>query len=171
MNKTFTIGIILGGITVLSPSVSLSQTAYANYKGRSINLTQSWEGAKACVVASGKINCFDSYTEADRFTGSSAPAQANTPRIASCSRNGWTYVYDGRNFTGRRLQFSDSGKWQSYYTYGFQNKQESWNNPRCGRVYLYDDATGLPYYIEDANTKSQDMGSWNNRADHIWIAP
>jgi hypothetical protein len=166
MKKTVTLGIILGGIAMLSPTVSLSQTAYANYKGRLINLTHSWEGAKACVVASGRVNCFDSYAEADKFTGFSAPVEVNSSTTASCSSNGWTYVYDGKNFTGRRLQFRDSGNWQSYYNYNFQNRQESWKNPRCRPVTLYDDATGLTY-TEGANAEDRDMGSWNNRADYI----
>jgi hypothetical protein len=171
MKKTFTLGIILGGIAMLSPSVSLSQTTYANYKGRLINLTQSWEGAKACVVASGKINCFDSYAEADRFTGSSAPAQTNTAKPAACGGI-WTYVYEHADFNekkqGRRLQFSDKGYWQDYDKYGFRNKQSSWKNPRCSRVFLYDSGT-RQQYTEGSNASSRNMGSWNDRADYIWL--
>jgi hypothetical protein len=172
MKKTVTLGIILGGIAMLSPTVSLSQTAYGNYKGRLINLTQSWEGAKACVVASGRVNCFDSYAEADKFTGSSDRAQAGTPTTASCTPNGYTYVYEDADFRGRRLQFRDNGYWQGYDTYGFRNKQSSWSNPRCYSVWLKDiDTNPDSYYIEGANSSSRNMGSWNNRADEIYLMP
>lgn len=148
------------------PTVRKSRVAYANYKGKSINLTSSWEGAKACVVESAKINCFDSYAQANSFTRSSDSLQTNSLSASACGT--WTYVYQYTNFRGRRLQFRDSGYWQDYATYGFRNRQSSWSNPRCKGVWLYDIGTGQ-YYYEGPNARSASMGAWDNRADYIYL--
>ncbi|MEU4351767.1 peptidase inhibitor family I36 protein [Streptomyces sp. NPDC023838] len=167
-----------------------SEPVMANYKGKKINLAESWEGAQACTqVTGGAVYCFDSQQEADEALPSIDPVAAaenkkqaaqagnrsgaSTTDIGDCNR---VCLFEHSNYTGRMLQWYQSGK-KNLGDWGFRDKASSGCVRRAtGGVLVYDARSFLPDpYMALGNPGCYDFtkvgyptgGSWNDKADYI----
>lgn len=153
--------------------------ALASYRGGTIDLSEGWGDAIACVVFSRiDVRCFDTYEEADAaaaVAGKSETTPSGRPSTLAKSDcgGGWLCLWEDAYYSNRRLQFSD-GYWQDLSAYGFNDKTSSWfNNQDCAWYnskndwgYLWDWAYGSSISLSPCGSAST-MGSWNDRADEV----
>ncbi|MFD0530465.1 peptidase inhibitor family I36 protein [Kitasatospora arboriphila] len=106
-----------------SPDKVPSKPVIATYKGKKIDLSKGWSGAKVCTeVTGGAVYCHDSLAEADKALAAIDPAAAATAEqapalkndtvlspqaIADCSY-GWACLFEHSDYSGRMLRWSDS---------------------------------------------------------------
>lgn len=83
----------------------------------------------------------------------------------------WTCLFDNTSWTGRMLEFKNSGYTQNLDNYGFNNMASSWVNNRGKTAYLHDGTDGSGWSLcLDSHAKSLSMGSYNNDASSIYLA-
>ncbi|MFI9101238.1 peptidase inhibitor family I36 protein [Streptomyces fildesensis] len=178
----------------LQKEPATSKPVVALYKGKKINLAQSWEGAQACTeVTSGDVYCYASSKEADQAlptidpSAAAAAAQRKTIRPAGPSRVAspmgspdcsypWVCLWENSNYTGRKLQWSTGGTKQ-LSTWGFRDTASSGCvNRISGGALVYDARDWLPDpYMALGNLGCYDFttvgyptgGNWNDKADYI----
>ncbi|MFD9902730.1 peptidase inhibitor family I36 protein [Streptomyces sp. NPDC059063] len=125
--------------------------------------TPPLSSAQACVVHTGpRLDCFDSYAAADASVGAvPPPGSAASPNCPS----GWLCLYDGENWTGRRLQFRDE-YWQPLSAWAFDRKTSSWHNNQgkddWGHLAADGDQLDLP-----PEGAAATMGRYNVWATHV----
>ncbi|MFD9819831.1 peptidase inhibitor family I36 protein [Streptomyces violascens] len=180
----------------------------ADYNGRKINLAEGWQGAESCTeLPTGEVRCYDTFAEADADTARFMAARADSSDVAkytapsrkpaagsgvlragkaqNCSADYWC-VFDGKNYTGRRLQFFDPGT-KELGKYDFRDKASSIyrivvNYPlNYGGASLVDYRSGLVANREIKFGGMEDDypdlsrlgypggGNWDNKADALKI--
>ncbi|MFG2023857.1 peptidase inhibitor family I36 protein [Streptomyces sp. NPDC048825] len=147
------------------PSVTATPTAeepsvdpvIAEYKGRKINLAESWEGADNCTeLPSGEVHCYDSNEEAladpelpaevreETLKATAARAAAAPP--SRCLADYWC-LYMDPGYKGRLLRLSSDGK-KDLKEWGCRDKLSS--------VYYWVGRWPINY----GNAKITDLRSW-----------
>ncbi|MFG2294047.1 peptidase inhibitor family I36 protein [Streptomyces sp. NPDC048603] len=172
--------------------IAKSKPVVGTYKGKRINLSQDWQGAKVCAETSkGEVKCFDNQREADKALAAEntalakrAAGRAGSGRIAMPAASedcgsGWVCIWEHNNYSGRRLQWSAKGT-KNLADWGFRDKASSGCVSRLvGGANLVDFRTGQPdpemfmgvgscYDFTRAGYVYG--GSWNDKADaiHLW---
>jgi len=150
-----------GDATGMSRQIGTGGGTLASFEGRTINLAEDWEEARACLVwrQEGVLECFASAEALDareaqlsRRRGATAPSVsaslvptsgAPTAAVAayaySCSSS--LRLYDDNWYGGRRLSFWDRGFWQNLGDYGFNDRASSYIVGGCF-AYLAEHADG-----------------------------
>lgn len=181
------------------------QPIFAEYHGREINLTEGWQGAQTCTeLPGGSVRCFDTFAEADADTARFMASRAHSRDIAkymapkstkksaaalagpdSCTPDYWC-LYDGKNFTGRHLQFFDPGTknlgsydfrdtvssiyrnvWKYPLNYGGARLIDSRSWPVSDRVIGFTDEEAS--YPDLSRLSYPGGGNWDNKADLVEI--
>lgn len=176
----------LASPAIASPSSQAPrETSLASFQGRTIDLSKSWEGAKACAVLSRtEVRCYASREEekadlASLATSTSASRGAGGP-IGTLDWNGcdeeWLCIYEHASFGGRKLSFNDE-YWHDLDNWGFVDMTSSFTNNQGGREILggcsgtdsgtLGDGAGNNYNMTDC-TASANLGTYNDRAEDIF---
>ncbi len=142
-----------------------SSTVTATYDGHTIDLTDGWQGATACVVFStSNVECFDTGAEMDAAitaNAATAPASQNTACGGSLDYN---YLYQNENFGGTELALQNIDGWVNLADYDFANEMSSWiNDTTCDALVALDTDGGgsqLTLPADDSNTWVGD--AWND---------
>lgn len=149
-----------------------SDGVLAEYSGRTIDLSKSWEGAMACHVAEDGAWCFDSEKEMRAWLVSDGPTStASGSRSGSCS--GSLTLYDGTSYTGAALSLSQRGTWLNLSGYGFNQRTSSYKiGPCSARFADWADGGGAKYpsYLTQAYDQATSMiAGWNNDVSSVYI--
>ncbi|MEU3313805.1 peptidase inhibitor family I36 protein [Streptomyces sp. NPDC006662] len=176
-----------------------SKPAIATYKGKKIDLSKGWQGAKVCAEAlNGQVSCYDTQSEANaalvtenaavakresaigKALGQETPAQAPTGANASedCSF-GWICVWEHSDYSGRRLQWSEKGT-KNLSNWGFRDQASSGcvNRYQYGAALVdFRDFMPDPIMVMGAGScydftrigYNYGGGSWNDKADAIEV--
>ncbi|MCA1711903.1 MAG: peptidase inhibitor family I36 protein [Actinobacteria bacterium] len=155
----------------------------AFYRGRVIDMSQGWQGARACAVTSSTYaECFDSFEEMEAATNDDATAPlvlawdgaAPVERLAAdCAGDNsrWLYLYEHVNFGGRVLKFNDVGYWQNLTTYDFNDQLSSWWNTTLCDARIAQDTNGGGWLLllPDRTSSSSMPTGWNDVASSLKI--
>lgn len=162
-------------LLLLGPGTAIAdpQGAMATYQGRTIDLSQSWEGARVCAVDSdNSVTCYASEEEAEAVLGPQPePGDLTVQTGCRFDTGAWTYLYDFYDFSGRVLQFRDTGITQNLDTYGFANMTASYNNiyNPC-QVKVFDGRNGALYLTTfGGGSASSNLGGFTDRIESIYI--
>ncbi|KUF16274.1 peptidase inhibitor family I36 protein [Streptomyces silvensis] len=108
-----------------------TEPVFADYKGRKINLAESWEDATSCTeLPRGEVHCYDTDEEAmtdpalpsaTRQEIVSAAVEARDP--SRCVPDYWC-LYQHADYKGKILRFSEDGK-KRLKNWGMNNKLSS----------------------------------------------
>jgi Peptidase inhibitor family I36 len=77
------------------------------------------------VFSRADVRCYGTAEAANQAIGMSSPPSGDVePNALSDCQSGWFCLWDGKNFTGRRLQFNHE-YWDNLTPYGFNDKTSS----------------------------------------------
>jgi hypothetical protein len=112
--------------------------AIAKFEGRSIDLSQDWGEARACLVwrQGGVLECFRTpealgVREAQLSRGGGKPSGGATTSPYGWSCSSPLRLFDYIWYGGRQLSFWDRGYWQNLWDYGFDNRTSSYAVGAC----------------------------------------
>ncbi|MEV6972406.1 peptidase inhibitor family I36 protein [Kitasatospora sp. NPDC093806] len=176
-----------------SAKATPAKPVIATYRGKKIDLSQGWGGARVCTeVTGGAVYCHDSVAEADKALATVDPALAPAARTASSSSvaanggmsqqatsdcpSGYACLWEHANFSGVLLRWSQPGtKYLSDWS--FRDQASSACVFRSsGDLTVYDDRTLQPdpsVYLWNGNCYDFTGlsypygGNWNDKADYI----
>lgn len=157
-------GPAVAGGTSSSPSPSL-----ALFEGRTIDLSQGWGEAQACLVFSGGgiIECF---RDRDGLHAREAQLAGSSAMLAACSSP--LRLYADIYYGGRELALYDRGYWQNLSTWSFDNQLSSYKVGACG-VRLAENANGGgAWYPGNTSAGAWEpfmLSGWDNRVSSIYI--
>ena len=150
----------------------------ATYDGRTITMTDGWQGAQACVVlGDSSAHCYDTEAEMrDSLTASAVQAQvhsATSPSVTCSSPSTVVTLYASTNFTGTSLSFVSTAGWTNLAPYGFDNKMESWANQTACNATVADGTLGSGAQLTlAARSSAATVGTtWKDRASSIDVLP
>jgi hypothetical protein len=153
--------LLIGG----SASAAAKKTL-ADFEGRTIDLSQSWEGARACNVTSAGTTCYRSEQQMNDAIASTQNSRALP--LASCSPA--LRLYDGTSFTGTVLNVSTTGSLVVLSSVGFDNLTSSYKVGACTADLYSSIGTGLYPGNTAANAQASSMLSgWNNTISSVVI--
>ncbi|MFG1779057.1 peptidase inhibitor family I36 protein [Micromonospora sp. NPDC049048] len=178
----------LGVTGLASPAIAASsgealrETSLASFQGRTIDLSQSWEGAQACAVLSRtEVRCYASReeekTDLASLAMSTAAGRGTAGPIGTLDWNGcdedWLCIYEHQNFGGRKLSFNDE-YWHDLSTWGFVDMTTSFTNNQGGGLLgcsgsdsgILGDGAGDNLVMTDC-TASANLGSYNDRTEDV----
>ncbi|MDQ0907932.1 hypothetical protein QFZ22_003917 [Streptomyces canus] len=171
-----------------------SDPVIAEYNGREINLTESWEEADSCTeLPSGEVHCYD--TDADALTDPELPAQVRqetrtagltreTAPPDRCFADYWC-LFENANYKGKIIRLTSSGK-HDLSEWGFRDKVSSvyywvgsWSL-NYGTATIWDYRSGVLHDRQRelvpphgwANFQNMDYpggGDWNDKVDNFQI--
>ncbi|MEU6768074.1 peptidase inhibitor family I36 protein [Streptomyces sp. NPDC046853] len=173
-------GVTLLGLMSVAPSAAgatkegAESGIRADYNGRTIQLSDGWDGAKVCAqMAVGDVRCFDD--DAAYRAAMNLPAADNraigTASVYDCPP-AWMCLWDNRAYTGRRLQWRDPGSFD-LSRWDFRNRANSVANRKVqGGFALRDVDPFLPRTLfVGAGSAVRDLGAepgnWNNKVDQV----
>lgn len=165
-----------------TPVVTAHHGVLADYRGRTIDLADGWQGAKACAaIDAGDVRCYD--TRAQMHDAIRAAATPNRQPVTASVTGAVTAatdcggsskylaLYSGTNYGGAELDFISTAGWVNLADFGFENTAESYANNKTCSAYLADGQYGgNPQLTLTASSKSADLGSWNNRASSTLVS-
>ena len=120
------------------------RAAIATFEGRSIDLSEDWREARACLVwrQGGVLECFRTPQALEALVDRLSPDRAGRPASAqsaetmssfassySCSSS--LRLFDDNHYGGRQLWFWDRGYWQNLSDYGFEDRTSSYAVGGC----------------------------------------
>jgi hypothetical protein len=175
-------GLAALGLMTAAPSAAgaaedaMGSGTLATYNGRTIQLSDGWDGATVCAqVAVDDVRCFDD--DAAYRAAMNLPAAADrafgTASVYDCPAQ-WMCLWDNRAYAGRRLQWTvpgvfDLGRWD------FRNRANSVANRKVqGGFHLTDfDAFLSPTLHVPSSSAIVDLGAingnWNNKVDQVRV--
>ncbi len=159
--------------------------AIAAFEGRTVDLSQDWGEARACLVwrQGGVLECFRTPEELEARAARLSPERARPgrpePRPSGDVTAAYSYscssslrLFDYTHYGGRQLWFWDRGYWQNLWDYGFEDRTSSYAVGAC-YVHLAEHADGwgwwyggptYPYAGEPVMS-----WSWQNVISSIYI--
>lgn len=159
---------------VVSPTAGAAvDPSIAVYEGRTIDLRESWEGARACAVMPSLTECYDSeaaMSAAHPEFGGSKSSDGLRAMLTDCSSS--LRLYDGTSYSGSVLLLSTRGLVQNLSTYGFDNRTSSYKMGACSGSFFSGANAGGSVYPGStaANASSTSMAAgWNNVVSSIYI--
>lgn len=157
------------GTATASPSVP-PPSSTATFEGRSIDLRNGWDGAKACLVwrARGILECF--ATDA-QLSQAEAQLQSAGAESATSTCTSPLNLYSGTDYSGLHLALYDRGYWQELSYYGWADLTVSFIGGACG-FHLADGTWGSGYWYPGYTgpyAYASDMGSWDDTVQSVYI--
>ncbi len=130
----------------------------------------AWDDGAAVMVfpASTGAAAGTSPLDQDARATGSAPDAVARATVNACP-SGWSCLYEGSNFSGRRLQFQDCGSRQSLAYFGFNDQASAWVNNRGRPTNVWENVGGFGIiWAEAASSSSPNVGAADNdRASSI----
>jgi hypothetical protein len=167
--------LVLAVLAAGAASAKSSDTAphLASFSGHTIDLSQGWGNARACLVdeAVGLIQCFSD--EADlRAAEAQLPDSSATTLSPAASCTAPLRLYADGSYGGRELDFYDRGYWQNLSTWSFDNQTSSYQVGFCA-VDLADGANGggswYPGNTNAGHGEPSMQSGWSDRISSIYI--
>jgi len=169
----FSVALVLAFIPLFTKATSASPAplaSIASFNGHTIDLTQSWQGARACLVTSEtQTECFPSSSDLSVALKNVSPALA-MPDV-TCGAGG-LYLYQNEGFGGNELVISSPiGIWINLDNYGFGNEVSSWINDFSCNAYAAKstDGTGSHLTMAAYTTNSWIGSAWNDSINSVEI--
>ncbi len=148
----------------------------ARYGESTLDLSESWGTAGACVELADHTECFGSESELlaahPEFAATDAPTPGS-PRIASrlladCSSS--LRLFDGTNYGGAVLVLTTRQVFLNLSAYGFDNRTSSYKVGACATNFYSGSSGGGSSFTGGANTQSPTMlVGWNNILSSVYI--
>ena len=105
------------------------------YDGKTIDLSEGWQGAHACsVVSTAEVRCFDTEQEmrdalvAAARIAPAVPTDQVAPASPAAAAETCVTLYADISMGGNSLSFVSTSGWVNLAPYGFDNDMESWVN-------------------------------------------
>jgi hypothetical protein len=177
---------------VLAPSIAIPVTAVeaagpssmATFNGQTIDLSQGWSGAQACVELGTRTECFVSEAAllkahpelrlagntAARTTTATASLSPQSVTATTCSTN--LALYRGTSFTGSVLFLTSRFVVLNLNLYGFDNDTSSYKIGACSASFYSSLNAGGSIYPGStaAGASSTAMSSgWDNVVSSVYI--
>jgi len=157
----------------------------ALYNGRLIDLSVSWEGAGACLVAPDQletVECFGDESELELRVAQleTSPFAAvepgeGAPLAASSSAGCGSYLklYDYYYYGGSSLWIATTHLWMNLSNYGFNQRTSSFKIGACS-AYFADYSWGGGAWYPTYRTQAYDVepivvSGWNNDVSSLYI--
>ncbi|KAJ3039441.1 hypothetical protein HDV00_012219 [Rhizophlyctis rosea] len=170
-------------LTTLLASSASAITAI--YRGNTIDVSSpsGWGTAQICNSVGFTVLCFDTETQLrDYYTRNGLSIDididinigsgSSTPRAPYSCPSGYACLYDGENYSGRKLQWSEMGTFD-LADWGFADKVSSVYNNRARSVKLTDNKKSLFSAAEtrtyNAKTGYTTSCSFSNQANLITL--
>lgn len=175
-------GLATLGLMTAAPSVAgaaentTGSGILATYNGRTIQLSDGWDGATVCAqVAVDDVRCFDD--DAAYRAAMNLPAAEDrafgTADVYDCPGQ-WMCLWDNRAYAGRRLQWTVPGVFD-LSRWDFRNRANSVANRKVqGGFHLTDldpffDKTLLIGASQGVSDLGAVNGNWNNKVDRVRV--
>jgi hypothetical protein len=153
--------------------------ALASFQGKTIDLSEGWQGAHTCAVfTADDIRCYSTAAAGEKATGYKRAtdtvklkaAEVGAAAVPACARD-WLCLYEKKGGEGRRLIFKNE-RWQNLDDYGFDNKTSSWRNRQgvvdWGRLAKNKNGDTSGWNIKlSANGYASQLGSKDNQASSV----
>jgi hypothetical protein len=145
----------------------------ATYRDQTLDLSDSWSDAQICVeVAADDVRCYGNEEEYRADALSYDPA-AGDRAYGDCP-SGYVCLWDGINYSGRRLQWNLKGT-KYLGDWGFRDKASSARSRRHGDAHLSDVRTLLPdpklYIPSGWGLPKLSKYQFDNKADKLILPP
>jgi hypothetical protein len=176
MRKSFAaVAAVVVGVTIYGPARASSTpstgAASAVLEGQTIDLSQGWGAAQACLVLAGATECFR-----DRAAMQAREESlASTPSVATATCGSPLRLFSDGGYGGRELDLYDRGYWQNLDAWSFANVLSSYRVGGCG-VHLAENANGGGlWYPGDTSAGSAEpaltagSSNWDNRVSSVYI--
>lgn len=157
-----------GGATGTSspPSPSL-----AVFEGRTIDLSQGWGEAQACLVFTQAriVECFRNRAGLRTRENALAGSPALTT-LAACSSP--LRLYADIYYGGRELALYDRGYWQNLSTWSFDNQLSSYKVGACGVRLAENSNGGGAWYPGNTTAGAWEpfmLSGWDNRVSSVYL--
>jgi hypothetical protein len=187
MLTSFTPGVAVAASPTHSPTpayINLETGGYlAAYNGKTIDLSQGWQGATICVEQdNNSFTCYDNEADYQASEGINATSDGVQPLDSSDCPSGYFCLWEKEIFTGKRVQFRNAGG-HSLVGTGLWHQGSSYWNRRLAAAYLLRAAPSCDLFIDDSASESAFEGqlrqiydpclgrSWNDQADSVYLCP
>lgn len=165
----------LGSIAPTSiepPPAPPAHGVQANYHGRTIDLSQGWGRAQACVIDGTTAECFDSEAELDTYLAGNQAGADNLDAavLATCATS--TRLYAGTSFGTPVLAISQRQSWYNLAPAGFDNRTRSYKIGSCAAALAKDASGGGGFYPGNtsAGAQSATMSSgWDRAVSSVYL--
>jgi len=147
--------------------VAKSPQSLALYNGRIIDLSVSWEGAKACRIGDILNTCFDSEAEMDRAIVS-ALLTSPISILSTCATP--VKLYDGTSFGGSMISVSQRLTWIDLSTVGFSAVTSSYKIGACNSTFRDAGLVTYPGSTVAGASATSMVAGWNNRVTGVFIS-
>jgi hypothetical protein len=152
----------LPGPATAAPAHDFGNGIIATYKGKSIDLSQGWQGAQACAqFAIDDVRCYDTAAEANLAT--QPTGKMSTLGRPDCPST-WVCIWEHADFAGRRLQWSEPGA-KKLANWNFENQTSS---VFLNRIQRGMEAINYRNEWWDQRINYCAGCAYNNLADHGW---
>ena len=158
---------LLAGLILQTPveAGASDSASIASYRGRTIDLAVSWEGARACRIADTGNVCYDSEKEMDLAGSVEKAAQPGV--LAACGST--LRLYDATSFGTPVLALSNTGVWIQLSAYSFSSKTSSYKVGACSSTFA-DAGSIYPGNTSAGASATSMVVGWNNRVTQVFIS-
>jgi hypothetical protein len=147
----------------------------ALYDGGTLDLSESWAGAGACVELATSTECFDTeaellaaHPELQMFTMPNKAGLGVVALVADCSSS--LRLYDGSSYTGTVLYLTTRQLVLNLSSYGFDNVTSSFKVGACATSFYSLANAGGGTFSRAAFSQSASMPSgFNNVVSSVYI--
>ncbi|MEE9415855.1 MAG: hypothetical protein V3V01_11260 [Acidimicrobiales bacterium] len=143
----------------------------ADYNGREIDLSESWEGARACAVGDGGTQCFDSEMAMNIEIGKQDKAKGTAnSRNYTCSSS--LRLYKNTSYSGSTLWITSRGFWLNLSNYGYNQSVSSYKVGACSSIFAdYNNGGGAWYptaYTKKWKISWTMLSGWNDDVSSVY---
>ena len=173
-----TFAALLAGVDTAAATSAEIVRQPALYKGRIIDVSRDWEGARACaVLRTDDIRCFDSeaeqWRELAKLRRPSPPtALLEFDPVYCLDRTDLAVVfYENTSFGGNSVSVTVGNVWHELSSIGLDNAMSSWkNNTYCDATAATGTAGSGSTLTLTARSQNSDVGStWNDVISSVRI--
>jgi hypothetical protein len=160
---------VLAGPGVASGAAGSASPSLALFEGRTIDLSQGWEQAQACLVAPG-AGIAECYRSREALHAREAQLVGSSLMLAACSSP--LRLYADIYYGGRELALYDRGYWQNLSTWSFDNQLSSYKVGACGARLAENANGGGAWYSGGTSAGAWEpfmLSGWDNRVSSIYI--
>jgi hypothetical protein len=149
----------------------------ATYGGQTLNLSESWGTAKACLSTDTETTCFASERELDKYvaskgllttTGKASGMSSGMAALTSyCASS--VKLYASASYTGQLFEVIDRQTVIDLGAYGFGNVTSSYRIGACA-AYFWDGVGGGAVYPGNTNVgvwSPSMVAGWDNRVSSL----
>jgi hypothetical protein len=128
----------------------------ASYNGRTLDLSKSWEDARACNVTANGTTCYATEAAMDAAVASSPPSRVAAGTCSTALR-----LYDGTSFTGQALNVYATQTTVALSGLGFASRTSSYRIGACSAT-LRAGSSVYPGTTAPNVSSGSMLAGWNN---------